>query len=422
MTGASFIKVAFTGVEAFIDVTLPALYSSNNLQVGAPVRVTLTSRASNVVRVEPAVLFTGIVVLSQALSGASVPIIVLRSAVGAWNIPNNTLNNAGAANYWRTFYVPSDVTQVAVTVGNRIGNAGAGSSVPCTFAIGTSNGSGGFQSSPTTYASQTVPGDGTVLTLPTTTVTRGSDGRICVAFSYPGGGGTLSTAYAGSTRIGSYKVGGSLYPTPAFDGVDITPLFQWHIDYTTAKRRFLVLGDSISVGASGTSPDLLGFDSAAWPTLGVAHDFAVDVEGRPGGTLAERANTVGYPYLWDQVLVSGCDVVVQLGVNDTPAGLSSMQASITSIVAYVRAAGAARVYASTVSPNTAYAAEAARTGYNTWLLANSLALTAVCDLDLALRDPANQAQLLAAYSSDGLHYSVAGQAAAKVAWETTLGI
>lgn len=52
----------------------------------------------------------------------------------------------------------------------------------------------------------------------------------------------------------------------------------------------------------------------------------------------------------------------------------------------------------------------------------SLGLTAVCDLDITLRDPASVNQILATYSSDGTHYSAAGQIAAEHAWEATLGL
>lgn len=353
------------------------------------------------------------------------------AANAAWEVPNTSTTGANAAAYWRTIYLPSDVVgangYVSVTLANRLYNGATGSPITLPqIAAGTSDGAGGFASAPTIYTSQIVPGDGTVLTIPTTAITRGVDGSMVFAFEYPGGGGVTPVAYVANMYVGNYVVNGhTLYPTPAFGGQDSNPLFQIFIGYTSSRPHYLVLGDSISVGAS-TSPFNAGYACAAWPKLGADHDLAVALDGLPGGELIEFADPITYPYLWDQIQLPGMNVAIQLGTNDTSfRSAAQMLADFETIATYVRARGAASVIATTIIPTSAYggAATAIRNTYNGILLSAGSSADLVCDIRSAVWNPANHDELDPADDSgDNLHPNCVGNANIEAALETCLGL
>lgn len=334
----------------------------------------------------------------------------------------NSATAGSKATYIKPFFVPSDVNEVTVRIANRrFDGGGSTEAITTDIAIGTSNGAGGFIGSPTVYTAQVIPGDGSILTLPTTSVVRGSDGKILIAY-YVAAGAVVS--FAAQTYHGWYVLNSnSVNPLGSPLTQNPSPAFWNHVEYATARRRFVVLGDSISVGCTSSNPLSVGFEVASWYLIGTENDYSVSVEGLPGGTLAEFANPGGYPYLWDEPLVANSEIAIELGVNDLNGGASAMQANLTTIVNRLRSLGAGAIRANTIAPQVSYpGTEVARLAYNSWLMANNLLLDGICDLAAqqnvgGLASNSDASVLHAAYSSDGTHLSTAGQAAAKVAWE-----
>ena len=323
-------------------------------------------------------------------------------------------------------YVPSDVTAVTLRFANRGAYGNAASPITSNIAAYTEDGAGGGTgTAAAVYNAQTVPSDGSELVLGSFPITRGTTGKILVAFSLPGTFGSFAQGLY--NYLGKYATGTStVSPLPSASGNSTIPIFTIHVQYSTTHRRIVVFGDSIGVGSTNASDPVTtgGFQVAAWNLMARDHDIGVDIEGVNGGQLVRLAQPSTYPYLWADAQVSGSEVVIELGTNDAQLTLTSMQSSLTTIVARLQTLGATRIYANTLAPAQAYSgSDSYRVAYNTWLLANyvSLGLHAVCDIDTLLRDPANHSQLLASYSSDGTHYTASAQLAVEHAWEPILG-
>lgn len=326
------------------------------------------------------------------------------------------------------FRIPTDVTSVKLNGANRRYDSAAGSSVVLDHAMYRSDGTGDpTGSSFSTLTGRTIPGDGTFYSSPSIAVTRGTDNKIVPLFSFP------NPVFVSSpnTDIGKYAdATTTVDPPPVWTSGSGTSVFWWELEYDTAKRPFVVLCDSNGVGYSGIS---VGFKNAAWNLLADANDWAVDIRGVVQfGSLQHFADTGTYPYLHDRQSYSGSDAVIQLGTNDLNYNnLATMQASLISLIAYVKSRGVKRIYAWTVPPQTSFpGTDTVRTAYNSWLLSVyvSLGITGVYNAAAAqsaggVADNSNPNILFAAYDSgDGTHLSLAGQQRVRDGWALVVAI
>lgn len=173
-----------------------------------------------------------------------------------------------------------------------------------------------------------------------------------------------------------------------------------------------------------TTPSACGYASAAWVKLAIDKDYAITIDGLPGGTLAEFADPVTYPLLWAQQDLVGKNVVVQAGVNDTASGSTAgqMVGFFDAIAAYARSLGAAQVGATTVLPSTPYGVPATRNSYNSMMMGGASTADFVVDICPSVWDPLDHDKLDAAYDSgDHLHPNTAGQAQIEAAIIAALG-
>jgi len=177
---------------------------------------------------------------------------VTASARSSGPIPDATGTFGGsAAVIAYAIPVPSDATAFYVRLSNRTGiSNGTGVNVTSNVAVYQSDGTG----LPTgaalgSWTSQTVPGNGTELVLGPISVTRGTDGNVVVLYSIPAG---VTYADARFQSWGAYVLGTTtVNPAPGGWTPNFTDGVLWiTTEFTTAKRRIIVLGDSISVGAA----------------------------------------------------------------------------------------------------------------------------------------------------------------------------
>ena len=354
------------------------------------------------------------------LSGISSALVTTQSAV------------IGAAAFGRSFPLPSDASDIDLYASNReltyVNPVASGVNFAAYY--GWAGATLGFTGTPDVFANQTVPepaapGTGILEFLGpmSLSVGPGNNGKIFIASSVPTGR-TISTC-ANLHHGWMFEGSGIVSPFPA--ATSLTQYSPWtlHLKYKTLRPRFLVFGDSISVGATLNFITTTGYEDAAWVQLAIANDWSVNLQGRPGATLAELAgNPTPLAREWDIVDITDTHVIIQRGTNDAINGLSQMQADLQTVVSECLSRGARDVRANTIAPAFAWAAyNSTRVAYNAWLKANwdSIGLVdSPCDLDAALRDPGDNTQLLAAYTTDSTHLTPAGQLVVKAAWQARL--
>lgn len=339
-------------------------------------------------------------------------------------IPNTTNVGLGADLLVAfPFWVPPDASAVTIKMSNRYlagSGGGVGNSLTTDVAIYASNGSGAPTGSPIVkWLAQVIPGDGSELTVGTFTPTRGGDGKVVIVYGIPD---ATTRADATAQNYGLFATGTlTVDPLPGgwsgacpYGFLWVSPSFQ------TTRRKIYVLGDSISIGVSGP-----GYDGSAWVQIGPHKDVIMCMSGCGGSTLAHRAQSSTFSELWTDIEIDGNDFYIEAMVNSLTSGLASMQADFTTLVGYLRSNGANLIYSQTCAPMGGFfpgpTVETTRTDWNTWMLANSLGLDGIVDIDLTMRDPSAHANLLAAYDcGDLIHWSVAGHAAAKTAIEAVV--
>lgn len=323
--------------------------------------------------------------------------------------------------------VPADASMFTLKLSNRTGIAnGVGSSITSNIAVYQSDGTGRpMGASLGTFLAQTVPGDGTELSLGPMAVTRGTDGCIVVVYSVPANANICQAQFQ---TWGAYVQGTSTVdPSPGgWNNYSLGLL--WIVpQFITGTRRFVVLGDSISVGASVTAPP--GFLLSAWNNVAKDKGYSMSIFGMSGSKLSEWADLSTYPALWVDETFSKADLYVELGVNDL-AGRSGAQmyADLTTIVNRAKAAGCVRVYANTIAPDAAFINnDAERINYNSLLRTNSLGLTGIVDLAKpqasgGMASNGDPTVLYAPFDTgDGLHWNALGHVQAAAAIEATIG-
>jgi hypothetical protein len=171
--------------------------------------------------------------------------------------------------------------------------------------------------------------------------------------------------------------------------------------------------DSIGCGVNG----VIGYASSFPQLIAANKDYAVQLLGLPGSTLAQWADYAGVSAAWwaRGVFDSNTKWWIQAGVNDVGGRTAAqMYADLTTIVTRLRALGVVNIYANTIAPNNSVN-ETTRTGYNTLALANSIALTGVADFAKkenvgGLADNGAGTSLYEPFDSgDHLHLADAGQ-------------
>jgi hypothetical protein len=321
----------------------------------------------------------------------------------------NLTTTLSVVTYLRPVFLPTGVTQIRVHMANRAHDVGVGVTHSVNAAWGCHNGSYGYTGASIFVASGVVvPGDGSFLSLPSTTgwagAYRGTSGEVLLVHTVQARNG----AYCAHVPYGKYSSATGVNPAPTGLTDDANPPFEIRIEYQTQRPRFVVLGDSISVGY-GTS-DTVGFRKAGWVLIGDKYNFAVDVEGVVGSLTSQWvSNTV--PFLRDQVQLAGAHAHIELGANDLNDTVVNIIGFYTQLIAYCRAKGARKVTMNTIAPLLDFvAANATRVSVNNWIRSLPLEIDDYTDLDLALRDPAVPTQLLAANNDgDGDHLSAVGQ-------------
>jgi len=254
------------------------------------------------------------------------------------------------------------------------------------------------------------------------------DGRVVVLLGMAQG---ETPTFEGHCVSGFYITGTSTVdPAPGpFVSVNTGSIMVVHLEYNSAARHIVVIGDSLTVGYD--TSDTLEWNQTAFQLIAANRVWSVDVEGVPGfGSLQHSADFVTYSNLWDEALVAGADGVIDLGTNDLAYNdLTTMQTALQGVIAHFQALGAINLYAATIPPNAAFVgANATRLAYNTWLLANyvGLGLVAVRDraakqVDGGLADNANTNILYAPYDTgDGTHINAAGNVQEQTGWEAIL--
>jgi len=335
-------------------------------------------------------------------------------------IPNGQAGPVGVTRvYSIPIYVPSDVVSLnRMLIGNRKYDAGTGSAISTDIALYASDGSEKPSgSSLRTVSAFSIPGDGTLGNLGAFPVTRGSDGKIVALHSFP----DPVFARSPNTELGAFQAAASVVdPPPALSsGVNPNPNY-WHTwEFMTAKRRIIVLTDSIGLGY------LAGFSVSCWQEIASGQDFAVCIVGVVEfGSLVNFADRVTYPFLWDYVsdIAGGADLVIQLGTNDLSYNnAATMTTHLGTIITYAKSIGIRRVYGWTVPPQTSFpGTDAARATYNTSTLANpnftGVYNAAATLAGGGLASNADVNVLDVSFSVDGTHINAAGNDQAKTGY------
>ncbi len=421
--------VQMTATGTYSDGTILNITSSVVWAVVNPAIGTITNGSAGGLLTGAGVGATSITATLAPASPGSTGVTVTGSVVAVSGpIPDATGAFGGASAVLAyAIKVPSDATQFFLKCSNRTGTGGGvGSNIASNIAVYQSNGAG-LPTGPSlgTFNAQTVPGNGTELTLGPIAVTRGTDGCIVVLYSIPA---LANTSQAQFQTWGAY-VNGTTTVDPAPGGwTPYTLGLLWLVpQFITAKRRVVVLGNSISVGASPVAPP--GFLACAWNNIANDKGYCMAIFGQSGTRLNQWADPATYPALWTDELFTGADAYIELGVNDLATDTAAqMEASLTVIVNHVRASGAVNVYANTIAPDSTYiGADAQRLLYNAFVRANSLGLAGVVDLakSQATGGMANNGDptlLFAGFDAgDGIHWNAAGHLQAAAAIEAVIG-
>lgn len=296
-----------------------------------------------------------------------------------------------------------------VHMANRAHDVGVGVTHSINVAWGSHNGTYGY-TGPSVYVASgvVVPGDGSFLSLPSTTgyapAARGASGEVLLVHTIMNRNG----AYVAHVPYGKFSSATGVNPAPTGLTDDVNPPFEIHIEYQSNRRRFVVIGDSISIGYAPS--DNVGFRKAAWVLLGDKYNYAVDVEGVVGSLTSQWTNDA-QPFFRDQLQIAGAHVHIETGANDLTDSVTNIIGFYAKLIAYCRASGARKITMNTVAPLGSFvASNATRVSVNNWIRSIPFGVDDYADLDLVLRDPANLGALAAANDSgDGDHPSAVGQ-------------
>lgn len=344
---------------------------------------------------------------------------------------------AGGTVFAIPVWVPSDVTSVRVVAQNMAYNESAYADVAgVNVAIGTSNAATpgiDFSGPPTLYSSVTIGGVVPYVS-PATAVTRGTDGKILVALGIPAS--TTVQAATGMNYTGRLTTGTTtVYPLTGSGASVSTVPFILQVQYATAAKRLVVVGDSISVGYNGYW-DVPGLGTSPYYALGKDHGWATYVYGGNGSRLYNYFDDVqseaSPAFAQTQAdlgsVVKGAIVDVEVGVNDlnyaSVAGgvtaYTSYKVMVEKAVHWLRANGAKAIVFETLAVCSSYEAGhgAARVAYNNWISTLPFGIDAVIDRDATLSTATRTAgsTLKASFDSgDGCHPNASGAVALEAA-------
>lgn len=282
--------------------------------------------------------------------------------------------------YTIPFPFPSDAQDLVLSGTNRTYTATI-ADVTSSIVVYTSDGTGNPQLPSLLDFTLNLPGLGNFNAQSLGNPTRGVDNKLVFLYSWP----DPTYGFASNCDLGNYTESTLIVdPPPAITGPNPNPNFWFTFEYKTSKRKIVVLGDSIAGGYTTNSS--VGFLSSSWNLLQAQEDFAVSIQSVVQyGSLLNFSDFIGLPYLWDTIedILSGSDVVLQLGTNDLNYNnLATMQSSLQNLIAHLQSFDCGNIYAWTIPPQAGYpGTEVARTGYNSWLKANyvSLGLVGVYD-------------------------------------------
>lgn len=287
---------------------------------------------------------------------------------------------------------------------------------------GSSEPSGNFASAPQALVTSafTIPGDGSYYVSPwfDAPMEAGQHYVVSVGFSL----GVATPIFRGynTSAIG---FGGTAGATHAGDQTPNLTRFIFSfldaiIEYEASPASVgLFIGDSLTECYGGDAAlGMQPFLSWANVAAGTNSQSAI-VNGITGSATGDWTSGTGNK--WTRIATSTYApnfAVVALGSNDASASLAlaSYQANIETIVGILRNTyGIQRIYLATVMPRSLAAGpEAIRQSYNAWIRTAPLSVNGVFDFDAAVRDPAAQSTILAAYRfSDNVHLTRAGYAA-----------
>lgn len=363
----------------------------------------------------------GLAVVSASLGGLSaeidlevtdVPPPVTDSPYGTLiNCSTPFLNSSTAADYQIAlpWWVSPTATRVKVKIYNRDSLSGTGTTAIAgvELAVGTSDGAGDFASAPEVIPAIEIPADGDPYVSDWIDITRGSDGKILIAYSVPASSSTYyNTQTAGVANFSASGV--SAYPLSGVSTATYSVLFV-ALEVDDPGDRVIVVGDSLAIGLGVSN-----INASAYQKLQTEEEVTCGVVAIGGVKLQDYANA-GKPWLLDYALFEGATVIIEAGINDLGTRtLGQMQADYEVLVDLVREAGAIKIVAQTITPSAYYVAgDATRVNFNAWLMGLPLDIDAVADVASELEDPMDSTQLLATYDSgDHIHWSDAGHAAA----------
>lgn len=316
----------------------------------------------------------------------------------------------------RPFWIPSDVTEIYITIANRLDTDGTAlDDATIDVAYGTPNvGLTDWATTPTVVSGVDINCAGTKLgPYP---VTRNAAGYVMVAWYAPTGvtlaieacpyGVTMQTGNTDLTNLSGATPGGSA-------------AFHVLTEWETSAPRLVILGDSLMRGllAGGSGPGLNATLAALGPQYGISVTSAA-VGGMTlldfGAGTVETSKTVPFCQLWDSSNMVGAVVLIALGVNDFGlASVTDLQRRLLPIVERVKSMGASKIWLATIPPATGSAATS-RPLYNQWIKNSPFGDAAdyIFDINDVVADPAHPNSLLPAYDSgDGLHWNAAAYTA-----------
>jgi hypothetical protein len=364
---------------------------------------------------------------------ASIPMTIPASSLWrtGWVIPTATGSTpeAGGRVYSMPLFIPPDVTTLNVRLANRVADGTAQVNITVNVAVYKSDGTG----LPTgaafaVFNGQVVPGNNTVLSVgPFPGVVRGTDGKVVLVIGMAQGAAPTIQI---NTSIVSF-ISGTNTVSPAPGGLvqTIIGVMVAHLEFNSAARHIIAIGDSITGGFDGT--DVLLFPQTAFQIIASDRVYAMDIEAAVGfGSIQHFSQFATNTNLWDEAQWNGADVIIDLGTNDLSyANLATMKTVLNTLIAHLQTLGVNKIYASTIPPQANYpGTDAIRAAYNAYLLANfgMLGITAVYDRAAAknaggLADNVNPNILFAGFDvGDGTHINAAGNQQVKTGWEAIL--
>jgi len=320
-------------------------------------------------------------------------------------------NNPATANPFQfalPWWVPPSTTRFRVKAASRetLSGAGGAAITGVFFAIGPSNGAGGFASPPVQVGPVTIPAGGKLFVGPWMTTAPGADGKVLVSYFLPSGSEIFYNfqvvgfaTYNATTATSAYPLDPTLAASPAFNVISI------FLDVDNPGAHYTVIGDSISVGMG--SSDL---KNCTYQLLQTTDGIPCATAGIGGAMLFDYLQSAETWFV-DYMNVTGSKIIIEAGINDLGVRtLSQLKDDFGNLCAYLRSKGATRIVAQTTTPSTLkHAFDADRVAYNTWKQTLPAGIAACADVAAAVQDPGDHSLLNPAYDSgDGVHPNDAG--------------